>query len=81
MPDCHKASGLKRLVERWEICPEQCAAFGDGGNDIEMLHYCGHNYAMENAPQNVKNAAKNVCPSNGEDGMLVTLEKIFSLCS
>lgn len=81
MPDCHKASGLKRLVERWEICPEQCAAFGDGGNDIEMLHYCGHNYAMENAPQNVKNAAKNVCPSNEEDGMLVTLEKIFSLCS
>lgn len=78
MPGCHKASGLKRLVERWGISPEQCAAFGDGGNDIEMLKYCGHSYAMENAPENVKNAAKYICPSNEEDGVLVTLEKIFA---
>ena len=39
MPGCHKASGLKRLAARWGITPEQCAAFGDGGNDIEMLRY------------------------------------------
>lgn len=77
VPGCHKASGLKRLVERWGISPEQCAAFGDGGNDIEMLNYCGYSYAMENAPQNVKDAAKDICPSNEEDGVLVTLEKIF----
>lgn len=62
VPGCHKASGLKRLVERWGISPSQCAAFGDGGNDIEMLQYCGHGFAMENAPQNVKDAAKYVCP-------------------
>lgn len=79
VPGCHKASGLKRLVERWGISPEQCAAFGDGGNDIEMLNYCGYSYAMENAPQNVKDAAKYICPSNEEDGVLVTLEKIFSV--
>ncbi|HIS48017.1 MAG TPA: HAD family hydrolase [Candidatus Scybalocola faecigallinarum] len=78
MPGCHKASGLKRLVQRWGITPEQCAAFGDGGNDIEMLKYCGYSYAMENAPENVKAAAKNVCPSNEDDGVLVTLEKLFS---
>ncbi len=77
VPGCHKASGLKRLVERWGISLEQCAAFGDGGNDIEMLNYCGYSYAMENAPQNVKDAAKDICPSNEEDGVLVTLEKIF----
>lgn len=57
VPGCHKASGLKRLAERWGISREQCAAFEDGGNDIEMLHYCAHSYAMSNAPQNVKNAA------------------------
>lgn len=77
IPGCHKASGLKRLAERWGILPEQCAAFGDGGNDIEMLRWCGESYAMDNAPENVKNAAKYVCPSNEEDGVLVTLEKIF----
>ena len=47
------------------------------GNDIEMLKYCGQSYAMANAPENVKNAAKFVCPSNEEDGVLITLEKIF----
>lgn len=77
VPGCHKASGLRRLVERWGITLEQCAAFGDGGNDIEMLRFCGHSYAMDNAPEDVKSAAKYVCPSNEEDGVLVTLEKIF----
>lgn len=77
LPGCHKASGLKRLAERWGIAPEQCAAFGDGGNDIEMLKYCGQSYAMENAPENVKAAAKHVCPSNEDDGVLVALEKLL----
>ena len=77
VPGCHKASGLRRLAKRWGILPEQCAAFGDGGNDIEMLQYCGYSYAMDNASENVKNAAKHVCPSNEEDGVLVTLEELF----
>lgn len=77
VPGCHKASGLKRLVQRWGITPKQCAAFGDGGNDIEMLRYCAHSYAMDNAPQNVKDAARDVCPSNEEDGVLAILEKMF----
>ena len=61
LPGCHKASGLKRLAKRRGISPEQCAAFGDGGNDIEMLKYCGHSYAMANAPEEVKQAARCVC--------------------
>lgn len=77
VPGCHKASGLKRLMERWGVAPAQCAAFGDGGNDIEMLRCCVHSYAMANAPQNVKEAAAHTCPSNQEDGVLVTLEQLF----
>lgn len=77
MPGCHKASGIKRLTKRWGILPEECAAFGDGGNDIEMLQYCGYSYAMQNATEEVKRAAKYECPSNENDGVLVTLEKLF----
>ena len=77
VPGCHKASGLKRLVERWNIDPSQCVAFGDGGNDIEMLQYCSMSYAMANASQNVKDAAKYVCPSNNDDGVLTALEELF----
>ena len=43
-----------------------------------MLRYCGHSYAMANAPENVKEAAKYVCPSNEEDGVLDELEKMFA---
>ncbi len=35
-------------------------------------------YAMENASENVKQAAKQVCPSNEEDGVLVALERLLS---
>lgn len=77
LPGCHKASGLKRLVKRWNISPDQCAAFGDGGNDIEMLQYCEYSFAMDNASQDVKAAAKHVCPSNNDDGVLVTLDRLF----
>ncbi|HCO72365.1 MAG TPA: HAD family hydrolase [Enterococcus sp.] len=79
VPNCHKASGLARLVERWGITPEQCVAFGDGGNDLEMLAYCQRGYAMDNAPENVKAVATAVCPSNDEDGVLVTLDQLFPI--
>lgn len=77
IPECHKASGLQWLVERWGITPEQCVAFGDGGNDLEMLEYCGMSFAMENAPDNVKEVADYVCPSNNDDGVLVALDRLF----
>lgn len=76
---CHKAASIHRLVSSWGISQEQCVAFGDGENDIEMLQYCGYSYAMANASSKVKENAKYTCPSNEEDGVLVTLEKLFSL--
>lgn len=76
-PGRHKASGLKHLVRPWNITPDQCLAFGDGGNDIEMLQYCAHSFAMANAPDNVKKAAKNICPSNEKDGVLVTIIQVL----
>lgn len=77
VPGNHKAAALKQLVQRWKITPAQCAAFGDGGNDIEMLRYCKHSYAMANAPAEVKQVAQNGCPSNEDDGVLVTLDQLF----
>lgn len=71
-------SQLKILeTPHWGITPEQCVAFGDGNNDLEMLSYCGRGYAMANAEQNVKDAADAVCPTNDEDGVLVTLDQLF----
>ncbi len=78
IPGLHKASGIKKLVELFGITAAECAAFGDSQNDVEMLKYCGESYAMANGAPEVKAAAKYVCPSNDEDGVLVTLDKIFA---
>lgn len=72
----HKANGLTRLVERWGISPADCAAFGDGGNDLEMLRYVGHPYAVANAAPEVRSAGE-LCPSHDDDGVLTVLDQLF----
>lgn len=77
IPGCHKASGLERLCKRWQIDPQDLAAFGDSGNDIEMLQYCGQSYAMANADDRVKQTARFLCASNDEDGVLEILDQLY----
>ena len=59
------------------ILPEETCAFGDNLNDIAMLQKAGMSYAVANARGEVKAAAKKVCPSYSEDGVLQTLIQIF----
>lgn len=72
---CHKAFGLKLLADRHGILPDEMIVFGDGGNDIEMLKLAKYSYAMQNAPENVKDSAKFIAPSNEEQGVLSILEQ------
>ena len=76
-PGVSKASGLQYLLDRWDITPEECIAFGDSDNDLAMLEMVGCSYAMANAPQNVIDAADRVAPSCMEDGVLQVLEELF----
>lgn len=69
IPDCHKASGLERLVQHWGITPEQCVAFGDGNNDIEMLEAVGWGLAMANASTELKAVADEVIGHVADDGV------------
>ncbi|WP_079989127.1 HAD family hydrolase [Collinsella ihumii] len=51
------------------IEPEECVAFGDGGNDISMFRCVGTSVAMGNASDEVKAAASHVTPHVDEDGI------------
>ena len=51
------------------------AAFGDDFNDIGMLRLCGTGIAMENAIEEVKGVADEVCASNEKDGVAEWIEK------
>ncbi|WP_379152229.1 Cof-type HAD-IIB family hydrolase [Paenibacillus sp. sgz5001063] len=70
IPGCHKASGLERLMERYSVRPDECAAFGDSNNDIEMLKLCKYSYAMDNASPEVKAVVNYHTVSNNEHGVL-----------
>lgn len=73
-------AGGNQYYQLRSLFPEyhhQLSFVAERGNDIEMLEYCGRSYAMENAPDNVKAVADFVCPSNNNDGVLVTLDKLF----
>ncbi|STT85348.1 hydrolase [Klebsiella pneumoniae] len=41
IPGVHKANGLRILQQRWGIEDHEVVAFGDSGNDIEMLQHAG----------------------------------------
>ncbi|MDO4797114.1 MAG: Cof-type HAD-IIB family hydrolase [Coriobacteriales bacterium] len=76
-PGVSKASGLAMLLERWGIGPEQMVAFGDSDNDLAMLELAGLSFAMDNAPQNVKDVADRVAPACTDDGVLQMLEELL----
>ena len=48
-PNANKATGLASVLEYFQISPENCVAFGDQYNDVEMLQYAGTSYAMSGA--------------------------------
>lgn len=77
VPDIHKASSLEILSKRWEIAPSDMVAFGDSGNDIEMLQYVGRGYAMANASPKVKAVAHAIIGTNDADGVLDQIEKLL----
>jgi len=70
----NKAYGLKVLMDKYNIQPDELLAFGDGGNDIEMLRLAKYSYAMENATENVKAVAHYRAPSNQDNGVLRVIE-------
>ncbi|ORX46210.1 hypothetical protein BCR36DRAFT_585355 [Piromyces finnis] len=76
-PNTNKGTGLAQLNEYLNIKKEEIIAFGDGGNDIELLQNAGWSVAMENANEKLKSIAKFVTKSNSEDGVVDVLEKIF----
>ena len=67
--DGGKGRGVRAVLAAYGLAPDQAIAFGDGGNDIEMLQVVGLGVAMGNASDEVKAHANAVCASVQEDGI------------
>lgn len=73
----NKGTALKHFQHVHKISPDETLAFGDNINDIEMLKCASHSFAVENAREEVKEAANFVAPSYKEDGVLQVLKAVL----
>ena len=64
-----KVLGMDLFCERFGIAREETMAFGDGGNDLEMIRHAGVGIAMGNASEALKAVADYVTAGSGEGGI------------
>ena len=62
-----KGAALLKIMELEKITKEECAAFGDGENDLSMLEAAGCPVAMKNAMPSLKEAAAYVTEEHCAD--------------
>lgn len=62
-PGCNKGAALRTLMDRFGVKPEECMAFGDEYNDVEMLEAVEKSYAMSDAAPGIAEHAAYVTDS------------------
>lgn len=72
-----KAAGMEAICRHFGINRDETLAFGDGGNDIEMLQWAGIGVAMGNADQIVKDCADMVTADVDDEGIEQAVNKLF----
>ncbi len=72
-----KCAALRALCARLGIEAGQVMAFGDAGNDLEMLSWAGWSFAMANATPEAKAAARFQALSNTEGGVGAAVEQFL----
>lgn len=75
--DVNKGITLKWILNHFGITAEECAAFGDAQNDLEMLHAVKYGVAMGNADEEFKKKLNYTTLSNDEDGIVAFLKPYF----
>lgn len=71
----NKGTAVQALSARLGLGPEQVMAFGDAGNDLELLAWAGWSFAMANASAEAKKAARYETGSNAEGGVGMAVER------
>lgn len=74
-----KTSAIQVLERKFGVQQSEIIAIGDNHNDIDMLKYAGLGVAMGNAPETVKQHAKEITLTNDEDGVAAALLKYVVL--
>lgn len=71
-----KEDALEIVHQKLGISPAEMVSFGDNFNDVGMLRYTGRSFAMQSAPDAVKQAATGVC-TRVEQTLAQLYEELF----
>ena len=74
-PGVNKGSAVQALCARLGLEPSQVMAFGDAGNDLELLGWAGWSFAMGNASDEAKATARYLTGTNREGGVGMAVEQ------
>ncbi len=72
-----KAKALLWLCDYLGWKKEETAVFGDGGNDVEMLHIFPHSYAPADASPEARAAASEILPPKREYAVVEKIRELF----
>ena len=78
-PGVNKGRAMRMLQEIKGVSPDECMAFGDYLNDLELLESVTESYAMENALDELKRISKHIAASNDEDGVMRVVKQRFGI--
>lgn len=78
IPGINKAHGIDYLKQKWNIQDAKTMAFGDSGNDKEMLEHASYSFAMANAKDSIKEIADYRIASHNEDGVLDAIDWLIN---
>lgn len=70
-----KSIAIKRVLDYFNVCRSEAIAFGDGGNDIDMLELVGLGIAMGNGEERLKQKADFITKKASEGGISYALKK------
>ena len=73
-----KVSGIEAICKALGIQREECAAIGDGWNDVEMLSHVGMGIAMGNAKEECKAVANYITDPILEGGLPQAVDYILN---
>ncbi len=73
--EVHKANGLSKLLELYNVSADEAMAFGDYHNDIQMLQLVKHSHAVANAHDDVKAVANEIVEANIDNAVINTIYK------
>ena len=78
-PGVSKGRAMRMLQQIKGITPDNCMAFGDYLNDLELLSSVTESYAMDNALEDGQRVARHIAPSNDENGVMRVIRERFAL--